>query len=148
MRTVRTLLLLTLTAAIAAPAPPRGRQIIRKVFSSITTAQTSAILPNFGQSMHLLYVTFPAEITKVTGLKVRIEAAYATSGPWIPISPDVTEALLLGSSVYAIVPAYGTFPYLRVRSFNATGSKAMTVYYTGSEVSIPTITQDSDRYTL
>lgn len=140
---MRVLFLLTAAAAIAAAQT----QTIEKVFSGITTAQTSTTLRNVGQSMHLLTVTFPAEIAQVTGLKVRIEAAYTTAGPWLPISSDVTTVPLLAGKVYAIVPAYGSFPYLRVRSINGTGGKAMHVYYTGSDAVI-TVTLQDDRYTL
>lgn len=139
---MRTVLLLVCLLSSA-----EAQTVVTKVFSGITTAQTSAPLTNNGQSMHLLTVAFPSESADATGLKVRLEAAYSSSGPWIPISPDITTARLLGSSVYAIVPAYGSFPYLRVRSLNTTGGKAMHVYYSGTD-SATTVTQENDRYTL
>lgn len=124
------------------------RSIQFRVFTGITAAQTSGPLPNNGQAMHILTVVFPAEIAAVSGLRIRMEGSFDNS-TFFPICEDITSAPLLGGRVYQIAAAFGAWPYVRVRSLNATGSKAMTVYYSGHVIPVvSTIQQQSDRFIL
>lgn len=120
------------------------------VFSGITAAEASDPLPSIGQTLHLICVVFPEEVAEVGSLQVRIEAAFASAGPWFPISPDITTAPLLGGLVYQMTAGYMPFPYVRVNSLNATpGAEEMTVYYSGHRRSPNTVIEEqSDRFIL
>jgi hypothetical protein len=135
---------------IAASAPAQvNNAVYARPFSAITAASTSAILPNIGQSQHLLVVIFPSELGAVSSLQIRIEASFDNSA-WFPISKDITEAPLVGGLVYAMTVGYGAFPFVRVRSLAATpGMEELTAYYSGNVVPIQTVVQEqSDRFIL
>lgn len=145
----RYLLRLAIVAAwllIAANVDAQSAAVFQKVFSGITTAQASAPVKNFGQTMHLVYVFFPGQSTQQTGLQIRIEASYDNT-TYFPISEDLTTVNSVGGIVYGIAPAFGPWPYVRVRSL--TSSAAMTVYYAGHTLPAVGVVQDKgDRFLL
>lgn len=140
-------LLLALTLLTVSAQPPK-QTVFKKVFDGITSVQASAALPNIGQTMHVITVLFPAEVSAVSGIQVRLEASFDNT-TFFPVSPDITSAPLIGGQVYNIQVAYGPWPYVRVRSLISTGSKLMTVQYAGTGVpTVPAIQQKSDRFIL
>jgi hypothetical protein len=142
---MRTLLFVLLS--LVATAQPR-QTVFSKVFDGVTAVQASSPLPNIGQTMHVITVLFPAEVSGVTGIQVRLEASFDNT-TYFPISADITSAPLVGGRVYNIQVAYGPWPYVRVRTLVDTGAKLMTVQYAGSGVpTVPAVTQESDRFIL
>lgn len=134
--------------------------IFARVFTGITAATDGAVLSNRGQSQHVIVVTFPQAVATVSGIEVRIEGAFECPDPgaqcstaqWFPISADATEAPLLSATplVYTIATAYGSFPYIRVVSLQATpGAEPMTVDYVGNMIPIiPAVILTPDRIIL
>jgi hypothetical protein len=134
--------------------------IFQRAFTGITAAADSAVMQNRGQSQHVIVVTFPSAVATISPIEVRIEAAFECPDPqaqcstaqWFPISADVTQAPLLSATplVYSIATAYGSFPYIRVVSLQATpGSEPMTVDYVGNMVPIiPAVIVTPDRIIL
>jgi hypothetical protein len=139
-------LILLLAAALNAQAP--RQTVFQRVFHGVTAAQASAALPNIGQTMHVITVLFPAEVSAVSNIQVRLEASFDNT-TYFPISADITSAPLVGGQVYNVQVAYGPWPYVRVRSLLSTGSALMTVHYAGTGVpTVPAIQQKSDRFIL
>lgn len=141
-------ILFVITLLTAAAAQPPKQTVFQKVFDGITAVQASAPLPNVGQTMHLITVLFPAEVSAVSSIQVRLEASYDNT-TYFPISADIISAPLVGGQVYNIQVAYGPWPYVRVRTLLSTGSKLMTVQYAGTGVpTVPAVNQQSDRFIL
>lgn len=139
--------LLLLFAVTAGLLNSQSSAVFKKVFSGITTAQASAPVPNFGQTMHLIYVMFPGQTTTQSPLNIRIEASY-DNVTYFGISESVSSAANVGGLVYDVQQAYGPWPYVRVRSLIAVPSP-MTIWYAGHTIPAVTGIQDKpDRFIL
>lgn len=122
--------------------------VYKKVFNGITAPTASAPIENIGQMMHVIQVSFPAEVAAVSGIQVRIEASY-DNVRYFPISSDIISCPLLAGKVYSFQKAYGPFPYVRVRNVIDTGGKLMTVVYSGHlNPVVPFVSEFSDRFVL
>jgi hypothetical protein len=140
---------LFLAAALAA-GQLAAQTVFTRAFSGITTAQTSAVMPNTGQASHMLTVICPTAVADVTAsVQVRIEGTLDGT-TWIPISPDITtltySAELQPAGAYAITRANGTYNAVRVRAVQAPAGCALTVYYTGGRQPLGPVTLQSSRY--
>jgi hypothetical protein len=142
MRTLLAFILL-----LIAPAGAQPRAVFQRVFTTITTAQSSAPVTNSGQTMHILTVFFPSQAVTTTGFQVRLEGSFDNS-TFFPIMEDLTRAPLIGGQVYGIAAAFGPWPYVRVRSVNNPPA-AMTVYYSGHTLPVVGfVAEKSDRFLL
>lgn len=129
------------------PTSAQTNAVYRKVFNGITAATVSAPITNQSQTMHLVYVFFPGQTTTQTGLQVRLEASYDNVTYW-PISADITQAANVGGQVYAVATAFGSWPFIRMRSATVAPS-AMTVWYAGHPIpTVGLIESESDRFLL
>ena len=115
--------------------------VYQVVFQDLTAVEASEALPNIGQTLHLLAVVFPDESATVSSLKVRIEAAFNEAGPWFPISPDITEAPLLGGIV---LPDDGRLYALPLRASQQSAGYARRRGNDGLLLRSPAITQHGD----
>ena len=121
----------------------------QRVFSGITLAQTSAVLPNIGQGLHFIMIHFPAEVAAVSPVQVRLEGSY-NGTTFFPISRDVVSVPAGANSVvYAMERANGTWPFVRVNSVVDTpAGKLMTVFYTGAPFPIGNLFFSGDRWII
>lgn len=121
--------------AVSCNAAEGPKTTYRKVLQAVTTPQTSQIVSNSGQAVHVLTVIFPAAVSNVSGFSARLEASLDPSSvapTWIPISEDLTAATLHGDFAFAIVRANGTYPAVRARYVTAHPTLAMDAYYSGA----------------
>lgn len=102
---------------------------------------------NKSQASHVLVVEAPSAVATVTGIQVRIEAQFINSGPWIPISEDITtvEDVSGSGDFYAAIRANGTVPAVRVRNVTNTGAEPLRVTYIGNPFPIGIISVSNGR---
>lgn len=122
-----------------------------RIFSGITTTQTSGVVRNTGQASHMIAVFCTAAGADVTtNVQLRIEGTLDGS-TWIPISSDITaltySAELQPAAAYAIARANGTYHSVRIRALQVPGAGCpLTVYYTGARQALGAIVLQGTRY--
>lgn len=123
----------TLSALLLFVGLAVGQQqtVFKRAAIQSSTATVSAPLPNIGQAVHILTVTFPAAVADVDSFVIRIEASF-DNADYFPISEDITSAVYTGSFAYAITRANGSYPFVRINYTTPAAGLTITANYTGS----------------